>query len=95
MAETTGKVLLSYDVNDKWEDIKSTLIHEYQYSDVALNMPTHKVYSLPNTTLHHQNKQVSRAIKDIEDVCTKHRVTLEKAVAVLTSEVAYYNDKGL
>lgn len=96
MAETTGKVLLSYDVNDKWEEVKSTLIHEYQYSDVALSMPTNKVYSLPNTTLRHQTKQVSRAIKDIQDVCTRHKVTLEKAIAVLVAEeVAYHNDKPL
>lgn len=89
MAETTGKILLSYDVNDKWEEVKSTLIHEYLYSDVALNILTNGLYSLPNTTLHHQNKQVSRAIEDIEDVCSRHEVILEKAVAVLTSEVAF------
>lgn len=93
MDETTGIVLLSYDINDKWEDIKNTLIHEYRYSAVALDIS--KVYSLPNTTLRHQNKQVSRAIKDIEEVCMRHKITLEKAVAVLISEVAYYNDKSL
>ncbi|GEM_PF-2599169 len=34
MDKTIGIVLLSYDVNDKWEDINSTLIHEYRYSDL-------------------------------------------------------------
>ena len=92
MPETIGKVLLSYDVNDKWEDVKSTLIHEYQYFDVSQDMPTFRVYSLPKTTLYHQSKQVSIAKKDIQDVCKKHKVILEKAIAVLTSEVAYYND---
>lgn len=95
MAETTGKVLLSYDINDKWEEVKSTLIHEYAYSDVAQSMITFTVYSLPNTTLHHQSNQVSEAIKDIKNVCVRHKVTLEKAVAVLMSESAYHNDRPL
>ncbi|SHG32152.1 hypothetical protein [Flavobacterium defluvii] len=93
MAETTGKVQLSYDVSDKWEEVKSTLINEYKYSDVALDIPTSWIYDLPNTTLHHQNKEVSKAIKDIENVCQRHKVTLKKAVAALISEVAYYNEK--
>lgn len=95
MAETTGKVLLSYDINDKWDEVKSTLIHEYAYSEVAQSMATFRLYSLPNTTLFHQSKQVSEAIKDIQKVCLRHKVILEKAVAVLTTEVAYHNDKPL
>lgn len=96
MAETIGKILLSYDVNGEHDAVKSILIRDYNYSDVGLNLPTNRIYTFPSTTLRHQNKQVSQAIKDLELVCNHLEVNLEKAIAVLTSEeVAYYNSTSI
>lgn len=91
MSETAGKVQISYDINSKWEEVKTTLISEYHYSDTVMNESLTKICELPNTTLNHQNKRVSVAIGDIQAVCLKHKVILERASASLISETAYFD----
>lgn len=91
MAETTGKIILSYDITGKWSAVKKALL-EKGYSDVAMSLVTNKTYSLPDTTVWHKQKQVSQAIDDIKKICLNLDVKLEKAAAVLINEeVAYYN----
>lgn len=91
MAETTGKIILSYDINGEWVAVKNALL-EIGYSDSAISLVTNKIYSMPNTTVWHLQKQASQAIDDIKKICLNLNVKLEKAVAVLVNEqVAYYN----
>lgn len=91
MNETEGKVQITYDINANWEEVKATLISEYHYYDTVMNDSFTKICVLPNTTLNHQNKRVSVAIADIQAVCLKHNVILEKASAALISETAYFD----
>lgn len=91
MAETVGKIILSYDINGKWVEVKNALL-EKGYSDVAMSLVTNKTYSMPDSTVWHMQKQVSQAINDLQKICLNLNVKLEKAAAVLMNEeVAYYN----
>jgi hypothetical protein len=86
---TIGKVLLSYDVSDEWNEVRISLI-ELGYSTLAQGET--KTYELPNTTLTHQSKSVKEAIKDLKRICENLNIHLQKAIAVLVrDETDYYN----
>jgi hypothetical protein len=91
MAETIGKIVLTYDVSDKNEEVKDAL-KELGYSDAWQNLSTHKNYHMPDTTVWHASKEVSQVIKEIKEICDDLDVILKKAFATLTAnEVAGYN----
>lgn len=89
MEETTGKIVLSYDITGEWNAVR-TAMYEKAYFSVGMSVT--KTYELPDTTLTHQNKQVSEAINDLENVCRSLNIILNKAVAFLVAEeVSFYN----
>lgn len=91
MAETIGKVLLTYDVDDKHNEIKEEL-KKLGYADEYRILPTNTTKTLPESTLWHPEKQVSEAIKDLGKICNDLDVVLENAFATLTKdEVQGYN----
>ncbi len=92
MAETVGKIILSYDVSGKWDAVRSEL-WEMQYSSSTINLAAMRTYELPNTTMWHEQKTVSQAIEDLKSICVKLNISLEKAVAALTQEQVQYYKK--
>lgn len=84
MGTTVSKVLISYDVNDKNQEVKAALL-ALKYYD-RFNLGSSKVYMLPNTTLCHETKSSDQAMADMKKVCSNLRVTLERAVAVKADE---------
>lgn len=90
MAETTGKIILCYDVNDKQTQVKEAM-EMLGYFDWWNKNSTNTRYYLPDTTIWHPSTTVSEAIKDLRKVCADLEVTLEKAFSALTNdEVAGY-----
>ena len=85
MGKTTGKILISYDINKLHTDVKKGM-EKKGYSDNFRYGGQNKIYYLPNTTLWHPKKTSDQAISDMKSVCNGFGVTLEKAIAVLATE---------
>jgi len=91
MPETLGKIVLSYDVEDKQTQVKNAL-KELGYLDWWLRKSTNSRYSMPDTTVWHSSKRVSEAVNDLINVCEDLDVRVRTAFAVLeANEVAGYN----
>jgi len=92
MAETTGKIVLCYDVSDKHKQVKDAL-KELGYFESWKQLSTNTIYEMPDTTVWHESRQVSQALRDITAVCTGLGIKLKKSFSVLIgSEAAGYND---
>jgi len=85
MGTTVGSILISYDVSDKNPEVKTALI-ALGYVKTWKNTGAPKVYTLPNTTLWHPSKSSNQGLIDMQSVCTRLKVTLEKAVSVKAIE---------
>lgn len=85
MGATIGTVLISYDVNTNHNQVKNGML-ELGYVSRWKDPQSSLSYTLPNTTLRHDNKSSDQAIRDIKRVCSNLGVTLERAVAVKASE---------
>lgn len=91
MAETIGKVVLCYDVDNKHKQVKEELLKE-GYLDYYFKPSTNTKQNMPETTVWHETKQVSIAIYDITKICYDLDVTLINAFASLSKdEVEGYN----
>lgn len=92
MAETTGKIVLCYDVSDKHKQVKDAL-KELGYLESWKQLTTNTIYEMPDTTVWHEYKQVSQALKDITAVCASLSIKLKKSFSVLIrDEAAGYNE---
>ena len=85
MGTTIGNVLISYDINKSYPQVKSDMeklgyLESFRYENDS------KIYLLPNTTLWHPTKSSDQAMADLKNVCRNQSVTLEKAVTVRASE---------
>ena len=86
MGTTIGAVVVSYDVDKKHTSVKDEMMELGYYDNWKYGEgPTNQ---MPNTTLWHKSKSSDAAIRDINNVCYKLGVTLDKAVAVLANEFA-------
>ncbi|MCP9201330.1 hypothetical protein MKO06_15580 [Gramella sp. GC03-9] len=84
MGDTIGVIMLSYDINKLHTNVKDEMLklgysERWRYG----NGPT---YEMPNTTLWHDEKSSNLAINDLQRVCNRLGVKLEKAVAALSKE---------
>ncbi|MUP46557.1 hypothetical protein E0K83_12490 [Gramella sp. BOM4] len=84
MGDTIGVIMLSYDINKLHTNVKDEMLklgynENWRYG----NGPT---YEMPNTTLWHDKKSSNLAINDLQRVCNRLGVKLEKAVAALSKE---------
>jgi len=85
MGTTIGNVLISYDIDKLHTQVK-TALEDLGYLEKFKNNNDTKTYTLPNTTLWHQQKSSNQAMIDLKMVCTNLKVTLEKAITVKATE---------
>jgi len=85
MGTTTGKVLMSYDIDKSHTQVKTDL-EVLGYLERFKHNNDPKIYTLPNTTLWHPTKSSNQAMIDLKMVCTKLKVTLEKVITVKATE---------
>lgn len=86
MGVKIGVVVVSYDVDQKHTTVKEEMLELGYYDN--WNYGEGPIYQMPNTTLWHKSKSSNAAIRDIENICYKLGVTLDKAVAVLAKDFA-------
>lgn len=85
MGTTVGAIVISYDVNRLNPEVKAALL-ELDYRDRWNFQGQTRIYLLPNTTLWHPNKSSDQGMIDMQNVCSRLGVTLEKAISVKATE---------
>ena len=84
MGDTIGTIIISYDINKLHTSVKDEMFKIGYYDNWHYGKgPT---YYMPNTTLWHKEKTSEGAINDLQRVCNRLGVKLEKAIAALASE---------
>lgn len=84
MGTTVGSIVISYDINRYHTDVKNAMINlGYSINWRYDNQP---IYYLPNTTLWHSNKSSNQAMSDLNTICSRLGVKLERVIAVKATE---------
>ncbi|NQX38833.1 hypothetical protein SAMN05421820_101872 [Pedobacter steynii] len=85
MGTTIGNLLISYDVNKSYSQVKADM-EKLGYHDHFKNTNDPKTYVLPNTTLWHPKKSSDQALINLKTTCKSLQAIIEKAVAINASE---------
>lgn len=76
-------VIVTYDVPSKHTELKDNLKEQGYLDQISGN--TCKVIYFPNTTLYHETKTASEALRDVQAVCRDLEIKLERCVSTLWS----------
>ncbi len=76
-------VIVTYDVPSKHTELKDTLKEQGYLDQIPGNK--YKVIYFPNTTLYHETKTTSEALRDVQSVCKDLEIKLERCVSTLLS----------
>jgi len=74
-------IIITYDVPSKHVELKAAM-KKMGYVD-QIPGETCKIIYFPNTILHHSSKTASEARDEVQEVCTKLGIELERCVATL------------
>ena len=72
--------IVTYDVPTKHTELKKILL-ELGYKDQIPGVQNCKIIYLPNTTFYHSSKTALQAREDVQAVCKKLQVNLERCIA--------------
>lgn len=83
---------MCYDASDKNAEVKKAL-KDLEYLDWWRKASTNTHITFPDTTVWHNSKTVTAAVKDTEGICENLEIVLEKVTALLlANEAAGYSE---
>lgn len=75
-------VVVTYDVPSKHVELKNELF-KLGYKDQIPGIKNCKIIYFPNTTLYNESKTSEQAVSDLQNICQKLSIELERCVATI------------